>query len=80
MRHTSDRRRHHRIRATLGSRAGTINTALKIISEQGQVHSEAGAAIKELGEAVMYSSAIQDSQKQETLRVIANIASGLLHS
>jgi hypothetical protein len=55
----------------LGSQVGTINAALNVISQQGQ--SEVASAIRELSNAVMCSTAIQDQQKQEALQVIADI-------
>jgi hypothetical protein len=65
---------HNAANVNLGSQVGTINAALNVIAQQGQAHSELAAAIKELSEAVMRSSAIQDPQKQEALQVIADIA------
>ncbi len=56
----------------LGSQVGTINAALNVIYQQGQ--SEVASAIKELSNAIVRTKAMQDSQKQEALRVIADIA------
>lgn len=63
---------HNAANINLGSQVGTINAALNVISQAGQ--SELAAAIRELSEAVMRSSVIQDHQKQEALQVIADIA------
>jgi len=56
----------------LGSQVGMINAAVNVISQQGQ--SEVATAIRELGEAIVRSGAMQDHQKQEALQVIADIA------
>lgn len=63
---------HNAANINLGSQVGTINAALNVISQQGQ--NEVAAAIRELSEAVMRSTAIKDHQKQEALQVIADIA------
>lgn len=63
---------HNAGNINLGSQVGTINAAVNMISQQGQ--NEVAAAIRELGEAVVRSSAMQDRQKQEALQVIADIA------
>jgi hypothetical protein len=63
---------HNAANINLGSQVGTINAAVNIISKQGQ--SEVASAIKELSDAVVRSSAMQDRQKQEALQVIADIA------
>lgn len=55
-----------------GSQVGTINAAVSVIAQQGQ--NEIAAAIKELSEAVVRSSAMQDVQKQEVLQAIADLA------
>jgi hypothetical protein len=45
---------------------------VSVIAQQGQ--NEVAAAIKELSDAVVRSSAMQDVQKQEVLQVIADLA------
>jgi hypothetical protein len=56
----------------LGSQVGTINAAVTVIAEQGQ--SEVANAIRELSEAILRSNAMQDSQKQEALQVVTDLA------
>jgi hypothetical protein len=56
----------------LGSQVGTINATVSMIAEQGQ--NEVAMAIKELSDAVVRSSAMQDIQKQEALQVITDLA------
>jgi hypothetical protein len=58
----------------LGSQVGTINAALNAITQRSPEHQDLATAIKELSEAVMRTTAIQDQRKQEVLQVITDIA------
>lgn len=58
----------------LGSQMGMIQATLTAISDRSEEHSRIAAVLKELSEAVLISQQILDSQKQEALEVIADIA------
>jgi hypothetical protein len=58
----------------LGSQVGTINARLNAISDQSEGHHEVATALKELSEALIKNGQIGDSQKEEALQVISEIA------
>jgi di/tripeptidase len=58
----------------LGSQVGYIHASLDASSDQSQAHHEVATALKELSDAVIKNERIQDSQKEEALQVITEIA------
>lgn len=63
---------HNAANINLGSQVGTINAAVTVIAQQGQ--SDLAIAIRELSEAILRSNAMQDSQKEEALQVVSDLA------
>ena len=57
----------------LGTQVGTINAALSVISEQGELNQDVVKALKELTDAVVQNKQLREAEKQETLEVIEEI-------
>lgn len=57
----------------LGSQVGSINSVLQSISGEGEAQHLA-KALKEITEAVMADAALQDSQKQEAVQALSDVA------